>query len=183
MLVLLLFAFSLHAADVDCENPASRDLNTWKGCRSLKYLAMGKIDLTGSIADEIGCYRCGFSEVKFRGGPYALRLRESRVSRAHCEEANMNAVKFMGLKAPGFDSRDCNFEGADFTTAVLKEARFVRGNFRGAIFAGADLSGAEFIDTDLRGADFSQALMVRARFQGVKYDDTTKIPEGFHWPR
>lgn len=183
MLFILLFAFTLNAAELDCENPPARDLETWKKCGSLKYLTMGSLDLTGSVTSEIGCYRCGFNRLKFRGGPYALRLRESRMPSASCRDANMTGVQFQGVKASGFNSLDCNYENADFTAAVLTEARFARGNFRGTRFAGADLSGAEFTDCDLRGADFSQALLSRARFRGVKIDSTTKIPEGFHWPR
>ncbi len=183
MLLLLFFAFSLHGADIHCENPESRDLATWKSCRSLKYLNMGRLDLTGSVKEDLGCYRCTFTRLYFKGGPYALRFRESRLIGAKCENANMNGIQMQGIKAQGFEARDCGFEKADFTTAFLQDAKFYGGSFRDAIFAGADLSGAEFENTDLRGADLSQTLLSRTRFRNVKTDASTKIPEGFHWPQ
>lgn len=52
-----------------------------------------------------------------------------------------------------------NFDGADFTNAIVDRANFQGSSLRGTIFTNAVLTGTSFNDADLEGADFSEAAI------------------------
>lgn len=54
---------------------------------------------------------------------------------------------------------DSNFEGADFTNAIVDRASFQGSSLRGAIFANAVLTGTSFQDADVENADFTEAYI------------------------
>lgn len=54
---------------------------------------------------------------------------------------------------------DSNFEGADFTNAIVDRATFKGSSLRNAIFKNTVLTGTNFDDADLEGADFTEAAL------------------------
>uniref|UniRef100_A0A7S1H1V0 Pentapeptide repeat-containing protein n=1 Tax=Thalassionema nitzschioides TaxID=33649 RepID=A0A7S1H1V0_9STRA len=54
---------------------------------------------------------------------------------------------------------DSNFDGADFTNAIVDRASFQGSSLRGAIFANAVLTGTSFKDADVENADFTEAYI------------------------
>jgi Pentapeptide repeats (8 copies) len=93
-----------------------------------------------------------------------------------------------------------NFDGAEFTFAVLREAHLPEARLRDARFCWADLSGAnlrkavlqsavlslnarddgaDLTGADLRGADLRGAKLHGAVLESAKADATTKWPEDF----
>ena len=69
-----------------------------------------------------------------------------------------------GPKQVGFDSWQSfysasNFDGADFTNAIVDRASFKGSSLRGTIFTNAVLTGTTFDDADLEGSDFTEAAI------------------------
>ncbi|KAL3940310.1 MAG: hypothetical protein SGBAC_005137 [Bacillariaceae sp.] len=55
--------------------------------------------------------------------------------------------------------QESNFEGADFTNAIVDRATFKGSSLRGTIFTNAVLTGTSFDGADLEGADFTEAAI------------------------
>lgn len=78
-------------------------------------------------------------------------------------------------------------ERADLTSADLTWAPLTRGHLRGAVLRNAilleaDLRSCDLRDADLRGADLTGAILDDAEMSGVRWDETTRWPEGFEPP-
>jgi uncharacterized protein YjbI with pentapeptide repeats len=58
-----------------------------------------------------------------------------------------------------FPKTDSNFEGADFSNAVVDRASFSGSSLKGAIFTNAVLTGTSFEGADVEGADFTEAAI------------------------
>ena len=54
---------------------------------------------------------------------------------------------------------DSNFDGTDFSNAIVDRATFSGSTLRGAIFANSVLTGTSFEDADVEGADFTDAAI------------------------
>ena len=54
---------------------------------------------------------------------------------------------------------ESNFEGADFTNAIVDRATFKGSSLRGTIFTNAVLTGTSFEGADVEGADFTEAAL------------------------
>jgi uncharacterized protein YjbI with pentapeptide repeats len=54
---------------------------------------------------------------------------------------------------------DSNFEGADFTNAVVDRASFKGSSLNGAIFKNAVLSGTSFEGANVENVDFTEAAL------------------------
>jgi uncharacterized protein YjbI with pentapeptide repeats len=52
-----------------------------------------------------------------------------------------------------------NFDGADFSNAIVDRANFQGSSLRGTIFNNAVLTGTSFDDADLENADFTEAAI------------------------
>jgi len=99
---------------------------------------------------------------------------------------NCNGVDFTGMVAPGLDfvyglPSNSSFEGANFSRADLRGARFGEGGFKGANFSRANLRGADFFASwegfllaDFTNANLSDSYISQACFgknmRGVKFD-------------
>lgn len=58
-----------------------------------------------------------------------------------------------------FCRADSNFEGADFSNAIVDRATFQGSSLRGAIFSNAVLTGTSFEGADVEGVDFTEAAI------------------------
>lgn len=54
---------------------------------------------------------------------------------------------------------DSNFEGADFTNAIIDRATFSGSSVKDAIFTNAVLTATSFENANVEGADFSDAYL------------------------
>lgn len=54
---------------------------------------------------------------------------------------------------------DSNFDGADFSNAIVDRASFKGSSLRGTIFKNAVLTGTSFENANVEGADFSEAQL------------------------
>lgn len=52
-----------------------------------------------------------------------------------------------------------NFDGADFSNAIVDRANFQGSSLRGTIFNNAVLTGTSFDDADLENSDFTEAAI------------------------
>lgn len=59
----------------------------------------------------------------------------------------------------GLITTDSNFDGADFSNAIVDRATFSGSTLHGAIFANAVLTGTSFEGADVEGADFTEAAI------------------------
>ena len=107
------------------------------------------IDLTGR--DLTGAY---FDHFDLSGGVF----RDTRVSRAHFDTAQIDGASFSGATAEAqVIFMSCFARHADFSRVRLYDARF----------SGADLSESNLTDATFERCDFSGALMDAANFSGV----------------
>lgn len=56
-------------------------------------------------------------------------------------------------------SIDSNFDGADFTNAIVDRASFTGSSLHGTIFTNAVLTGTSFVNADVENADFTDAYI------------------------
>jgi uncharacterized protein YjbI with pentapeptide repeats len=56
-------------------------------------------------------------------------------------------------------STDSNFEGADFTNAIVDRASFSGSNLKGVVFTNAVLTATSFEGANVEGADFTEAAL------------------------
>jgi uncharacterized protein YjbI with pentapeptide repeats len=59
----------------------------------------------------------------------------------------------------GTYNTDSNFDGADFTNAIVDRANFAGSSLRGTVFQNAVLTGTSFEGADLENADFTDAAI------------------------
>jgi uncharacterized protein YjbI with pentapeptide repeats len=70
--------------------------------------------------------------------------------------------------------RNSNFDGADFTNAIVDRANFKGSSLRGTIFKNAVLSATSFEGADLEGADFTDAAFGFSDIKNVCKNPTLK---------
>ena len=68
-----------------------------------------------------------------------------------------NVVDSLSLSRLSFAAS--NFDGADFSNAIVDRANFQGSSLRGTIFNNAVLTGTSFDDADLENADFTEAAI------------------------
>jgi uncharacterized protein YjbI with pentapeptide repeats len=54
---------------------------------------------------------------------------------------------------------ESNFDGADFTNAVVDRANFAGSSLKNTIFTNAVLTGTSFENANVEGADFTEAYL------------------------
>ena len=59
----------------------------------------------------------------------------------------------------GRERADSNFDGADFTNAIVDRANFKGSSLKGTIFKNAVLTSTSFEDANVEGADFTEAAL------------------------
>jgi uncharacterized protein YjbI with pentapeptide repeats len=57
------------------------------------------------------------------------------------------------------DSSDSNFDGADFSNAIVDRANFKGSSLKGTIFTNAVLTSTSFEGANVENADFSEAYL------------------------
>ena len=67
-----------------------------------------------------------------------------------------------------------NFEGADFTNAIVDRASFQGSSLKGAIFKNTVLTGTSFEGANVEGADFSEAALGSFDIRGLCKNPTLK---------
>src|SRR3569623_645599 len=92
--------------------------------------------------------KVGFRRIEAGGGNRVGDAQGAKLIGANLERSKLSGV--IAVKA-------------DYTDAVLKEARLVRANLKQATMKGCDLSGADLSGADLGGAALRDAVLVGAK--------------------
>jgi uncharacterized protein YjbI with pentapeptide repeats/endonuclease YncB( thermonuclease family) len=107
-----------------------------------------------------------------------LSGRNTNLRGADLRRAILVKTDLGGATLVDADLRRANLDGARLAGADLRGA-----DLRGAVLVGADLRLALLVDADLRGAilsaDLRDAKLDGAALAHVRWDDTTRWPEGF----
>jgi uncharacterized protein YjbI with pentapeptide repeats len=69
---------------------------------------------------------------------------------------------------------DSNFDGADFTNAIIDRASFSGSSLKGAIFTNAVLTGTSFEGADVTDSDFTEAALGGFDIKGLCRNPTLK---------
>ncbi|HWW25492.1 MAG TPA: pentapeptide repeat-containing protein, partial [Caulobacter sp.] len=88
--------------------------------------------------------------------------REAQATGAILAGANLERSRLSGIIATK----------ADFSDAILKDAKLVRANLKQANFNGANLAGADLSGANLVGADLRNAVLVGAKTMSWNINDT-----------
>lgn len=142
----------------------------------LRGACMRGADLTGADLFEADLREGSIAAVDRAKG---LRLLEhvNRVADAQgatLAGANLERSKLSGVIAIR----------ADFTDAIMKDAKLVRANLKQATMSGANLAGADLSGADLSGADLRDAVLVGATIYACNTTDArmdgalTDLPSG-----
>ena len=109
---------------------------------------------------------CQLSGVK--GDEYDLSgviMTNTDVSKASFKEAQFSKAYL----------RDSNFEGTDFTNAIVDRASFKGSSLKGAIFKNAVLTATSFEGADVEGADFTEAYIGDFDIRNLCKNPTLKV--------
>jgi uncharacterized protein YjbI with pentapeptide repeats len=120
-------------------------------------------DLTGADLFEADLREGSIAAVD-RGRGLRLLEHTSRVSEAQGATlvgANLERSKLSGVIAVR----------ADFTDAILKDAKLVRANLKQCSMSGVNLAGADLSGADLSGADLRDAVLVGATIYACNTTD------------
>jgi uncharacterized protein YjbI with pentapeptide repeats len=120
-------------------------------------------DLTGADLFEADLREGSIAAVD-RGRGLRLLEHTTRVSEAQGATlvgANLERSKLSGVIAVR----------ADFTDAILKDAKLVRANLKQCAMNGVNLAGADLSGADLSGADLRDAVLVGATIYGCNTTD------------
>jgi uncharacterized protein YjbI with pentapeptide repeats len=152
----------------------------------LSEASMRRSDLRGACMRGADLSGADLFEADLREGAIAavdrakgLRLLEhvNRVAEAQgatLAGANLERSKLSGVVAIR----------ADFTDAVMRDAKLVRANLKQATMSGVNLAGADLSGADLSGADLRGAVLVGATTYACNTTDTrmdgvlTDLPSG-----
>src|ERR1700721_262775 len=130
------------------------------------------VDLSGAEVRGRNLCDADFTRAILHGAKVAvdrakgLRLLEhaNRVGKsqgASLAGANLERSKLSGVIAVR----------ADFTDAIMKDAKLVRANLKQATMSGANLAGADLSGADLSGADLRDAVLVGATIYACNTTD------------
>jgi uncharacterized protein YjbI with pentapeptide repeats len=159
-------------------------IRQWNALRSEALTRAGHIrraelahhDLRGAnFGHHTGAYLGGldFQAANFAGANLTgCRLTDCSLQQASFRGAVLDGVCFGG-----------NLRQADFECASLERCSLRGARLRGARFTNANLRKADLAHADLRGADLSSAVLDGARLEEARHDATTRVPEGFVFPR
>jgi len=86
-------------------------------------------------------------------------LDDKTLSGAIMSDASFKGASMKSVIASKAYAQSSNFDGVDFSSAVLDRCDFSNASFRGAIFFNAVITGASFENADMTGADFESSTI------------------------
>lgn len=90
----------------------------------------------------------------------------------HIDRGDFSRARFVKAFLAHMNASGSTFVGADFTSAVLSDARFADSRSDGAKFAGADMYRVDASRATLSGAVFSNAVLDDAVFVQARLNDS-----------
>jgi uncharacterized protein YjbI with pentapeptide repeats len=136
----------------------------------LRNADLRRINGVGSQFDGAKLHRANLR----RGYFDAPQPRPASFRRAVLFQADLR-----GALLSGIDFTDSVLAGADLRNALLSSGLFRRADLGGANLAGALLENADLREADLSAARLCRADLKGARFEGARFDATTRWPAGF----
>ncbi|MDB5455514.1 MAG: pentapeptide repeat protein [Caulobacter sp.] len=124
--------------------------------------SLRRADLRASSLRGANLTGADMFEADLREGSIAAADRKEgyRVIEAVVREAYANGTQLNGANLERSRMSGIMAVKADFTDAILKDAKMVRANLKQAIFNGANLAGADLSGANLSGADLRNAILV-----------------------
>ena len=166
----LLVGCDMRKAKLDNANMYGADMQG----ADLTDASMRRVDLRGSSLRGANLTGADLFEADLREGSIAAAdrkegykiiepvHREAYATGAVLAGANLERSRLSGIMATK----------ADFSDAILKDAKLVRANLKQANFNGANLAGADLSGANLTGADLRNTVLVGAKTQSWNVSDT-----------
>lgn len=126
------------------------------------------------LFDEIIIFMCN-NEM----GLGKLDNKLTRDEAASLSGANLSKSDLRNMNLSKFNLREVNLSGANLSCANLSEVDLRESNLQGAILDGTNLRGANLCGANLQGASLEEANLYNADLRRLKYDATTRWPQGF----
>ncbi|HYS34338.1 MAG TPA: pentapeptide repeat-containing protein [Pseudonocardiaceae bacterium] len=188
--ILLIDRFAARREDERRRHQLVRELASTD--RGLTARAVIELDAQGWLYDDtlVGAQLSGANLAGAR--LERANLQTTILAGADLTHANLSGARMAGANLTDAVLDRANLEMADLSGAILPQARLARvdaalatlttANLEGADLHDADLTGADLRGADLRGADLAGCRLGRASLDGVRWDTTTRWPEGFSPP-
>ncbi len=128
--------------------------------------SLRRADLRGACLRNANLSGADMFEADLREG--VLAAADPKFGFRRIEAGGPKVGDAQGAKLVGANLERSKLSGviavrADFTDAIMKDARLVRANLKQATMKGCNLSGADLSGADLAGADLRDAVLVGAK--------------------
>ncbi len=152
---------------------------------NLTGASMRRADLRGACLKGADLTGADLFEADLREGSIAAADRQKglRVIEHTQRSADAQGATLIGANLERSKMSGMVAVRADFTDAVLKDAKLVRANLRQCTMTGANLAGADLSGADLRGADMRDTVLVGTTLYACNTQDmcmdgalTDKLP-------
>ena len=158
------------AVAADCDFTGARLDNANMFCVDLQNTilvdaSMRRVDLRGATLRGANLAGADLFEADLREG--SIQTADAKLGLKVYEHAH-RAGEMSGASLVGANLQRSKLSGvmavrADFTDAVMKDAKLIRANLKHCSLNGADLAGADLSRADLAGADLRDAVLVGAK--------------------
>ncbi len=154
----------LSSSTIGQANAARDKLYDLRQCQLNGASAVG-FDLSGVIMTKTDVSKANFQDAYFSKGYLQGTLMEFSSPTAIIYFRHLRLLRCSILSSYDcfdcsyLDVKDSNFEGADFTNAIVDRASFKGSSLRNAIFKNTVLTGTNFDNADVEGADFTEAAL------------------------
>ena len=130
--------------------------------RDLSNIDFSNSDLSGANLSGTNIEKVNFSKAKLVGANLSnagMKTVDRRCFFIYCDiydTPNLPVIKYP------------NFEGADLSSAIGKDADFSGGSFKGSILLDSDFSGANFTKVNLKSSNLTRANFSNVNLQEVE---------------
>jgi len=156
------------------------------------------LDLSNTCLVAVKCDRLQLSGISMAGADLrSADFYQANLHQTNLDGANLTRADLAEANLTGADLRRANLTRANLAEANLTGANLAVADLTGANLAGADLTEANLVGADLTqanlgsanltradlgSADLTEAYLGSANLSDIKYDRTTRWPNGFRPP-
>jgi uncharacterized protein YjbI with pentapeptide repeats len=132
---------------------------------NLTDVSMRRADLRGACLRNANLTNADLFEADLREGSIAIGDREKglRVMEHQNRVGEMQGAILAGANLERSRLSGVMAVRADFTDAILKDAKMVRANLKQCTMTGANMAGADLSGADLAGADMRDCILIGAK--------------------
>ena len=111
------------------------------------------------------------------------KLNNSNLKNLSFIKANLDKSKFENSNIQICDFWEASLKNSNFSSTKIENCIFTDANLSNSNFKYSNLANSNFTHSNLKGADLSGAIIKNSNFRDVNYDETTKWPKNFYFPR